>query len=166
MAVLQTANLFSSASASPARRGASPRKSPAPCRSPTPHSRSPKQRSRSPVPHSRSPAPRSRSPKSRNRSLTPHSRSPTPPKSPLDGSPKRQTNGKGSPPSRSVSPSPQRASSRSPGSDGKVRMMFNCWSYGVALLHLFTPLTWKAKHLLSGVKLAVMPDNRGLPEFG
>ncbi|KAM0899117.1 hypothetical protein ACQ4PT_021536 [Festuca glaucescens] len=140
-------------SASPARRGASPRKSPAPRRSPTPHSRSP-------APCIRSPKQRSRSPAPHNRSPTPHSRSPTPPKSPLDGSSKEQTNGKGSPPSRSVSVSPQRASSRSPGSDGKVRMMFYCWLYGVAPLNIFKRLTLECKNLLSGVKLAVMPENR------
>ena len=147
--MFRTANLFSSSSASPAGRGASPR------RSPVPHSRSPKPRSRSPAPDSRSPKPRSRSPAPHSRSATPRSRSPTPPS--LDRSPKKQTNGKGSSPSRSVSPSPQRASSRSPHSDGKVRLRFYCWLCCVAPLHIYACLTLESKTQLSGVKLAVMP---------
>jgi arginine/serine-rich splicing factor 2 len=39
--------------------------------------------------------------------------------SPSDRSPEKQTNGKASPLSHSVSPSPKRAGSRSPGSDDK-----------------------------------------------
>nr|AGE46127.1 arginine/serine-rich splicing factor SC31 transcript V [Sorghum bicolor] len=62
-------------------------------------------RSRSPRP-SASPA---------RRSASPH-KSPPPRRSPT---PEKHTNGKDSPLSRSVSPSPKRASSHSPGSDGK-----------------------------------------------
>lgn len=78
-------------------------------------------RSRSGSHHSVSPC---KGPTPRNRRPRPRSRSLTPPKSPLDGSTEKQTNGKGSHPS-SVSPSPQRASSRSPGSDDKSKA---CWS--------------------------------------
>ncbi|GJN03842.1 hypothetical protein PR202_ga21328 [Eleusine coracana subsp. coracana] len=52
-------------------------------------------------------------------------KSPTRPRSPTDRSPEKQTNGNASPLSRSVSPSPKREGSRSPGSDNKVRLKFN-----------------------------------------
>lgn len=65
--------------------------------------------------------------RSRSRSRSYHSASParrsaSPHKSPLprrSHTPEKHTNGKDSPLSRSVSPSPKRASSHSPGSDGK-----------------------------------------------
>ncbi|KAG8047787.1 hypothetical protein GUJ93_ZPchr0008g14055 [Zizania palustris] len=55
-----------------------------------------------------------------NRCSASPSKRPTPHRSPADnGSPEKQTNGKGSPPSHSASPVPHRAGSRSPASDGK-----------------------------------------------
>jgi arginine/serine-rich splicing factor 2 len=66
------------------------------------------------------------------RSASPH-KSPPPRRSPT---PEKHTNGKDSPLSRSVSPSPKRASSHSPGSDGKVRLMFDCWLFSFLPIHL------------------------------
>uniref|UniRef100_A0A0A9DUY0 RRM domain-containing protein n=1 Tax=Arundo donax TaxID=35708 RepID=A0A0A9DUY0_ARUDO len=79
-----------------------------------------KSRSRSRSYHSASPARRSASPRNSptRRSASPR-KSPTRRRSPTDGSPVRQTNGKASPLSHGVSPSPKHAGLRSPGSDSK-----------------------------------------------
>jgi splicing factor, arginine/serine-rich 2 len=78
-------------------------------------------------------------------SSSPARRSASPPKSPppqRSPTPEKHANGKDSPLSRSVSPSPKRASSRSPGSDSKVRLVFNCLLCRVFLpMHLFMLLT-------------------------
>jgi hypothetical protein len=91
------------------------------------------------------------------RSASPH-KSPPPQRSPT---PEKHTNGKDSPLSRSVSPSPKRASSHSPGSDGKVRLVFNCWLFIFLPMHLFMYLTFESK-FTSGMKLVdlVMPKEQ------